>query len=79
MKQTLLFISVLLIVLPMVASAQEETVLETQHSGCLGNTRGYMDEWVPATRHIIRSVVSNQCHPRRASTLSARATARQGR
>lgn len=48
MKQTLLFISVLLIALPMVASAQEETVLETQHSGCLGNTRGYMDEWVPA-------------------------------
>ncbi len=39
---------VLTMTLPMAASAQDETVLETQHSGCLGNTRGYMDEWVPA-------------------------------
>ena len=48
MKQTLLFIAALLMALPLAASAQEETVLETQNSGCLGNTRGYMDEWVPA-------------------------------
>ena len=47
MKQTLLFISALLIGLPMVASAQDQTVLETQNSGCLSRTRDYM-EWEPA-------------------------------
>ena len=48
MKQTLLFITALLMALPMVVSAQDETLLETQNSGCLSKTRGYMDEWVPA-------------------------------
>ena len=48
MKQTLLFITALLIALPMVANAQDETVLKTQNSGCLSKTRGYMDEWIPA-------------------------------
>ena len=48
MKQTLLFITALQIALPMVANAQDETVLKTQNSGCLSKTRGYMDEWIPA-------------------------------
>ena len=30
------------------ANAQDQTVLETQNSGCLSRTRGYMDEWIPA-------------------------------
>ena len=30
------------------AYAQDQTVLETQNSGCLSRTRGYMDEWIPA-------------------------------
>ena len=38
----------LMIALPLMASAQDETVLKTQNSGCLSKTRGYMDEWIPA-------------------------------
>ena len=30
------------------ANAQDQTVLETQNSGCLSRTRGYMDEYIPA-------------------------------
>ena len=30
------------------ANAQDLAVLETQNSGCLSRTRGYMDEWIPA-------------------------------
>ena len=39
--------ALLMIALPLMASAQDETVLKTQNSGCLSRTRGYMDEWIP--------------------------------
>ena len=47
-KNVLMMISVLLIFCTFGANAQDQAVLETQNSGCLSRTRGYMDEWIPA-------------------------------
>jgi hypothetical protein len=46
MKKMLAFIAMAL--MAVCANAQNQTVLETQNSGCLSRTRGYMDEWIPA-------------------------------
>jgi len=46
MKKIFAFIAMALMVVG--ANAQDQTVLETQNSGCLSRTRGYMDEWIPA-------------------------------
>ena len=45
MKKIFAFIAMALMAVG--ANAQEQTVLETQNSGCLSRTRGYIDEWIP--------------------------------